>query len=148
MFAEEQAQIMNALLSGGFPPGMSIPAGISDDTMPPADANPLAALMSSMNAGGPNPFSGVPPTRMQTVQKPKSFLQKSTPLIHLVLGWILLAYFVIWKEPEAYDYQSHGLLGSEKAWKRWAELKWASAGEGWGVQPLVSNSDVLAWVKD
>lgn len=134
---EEQAQIMNAFLGGAFPTGGFNPAGISDGDVPP-DANPLAALMSSMNAGGPNPFAGMSQAQTQTAPKPKSFLQKFMPLIHLVAMWILLAYFVIWKEPEVYDSQTHELFVSEKTWKRWAELNWTSAGEGWGVQPLVS----------
>ncbi len=68
---------------------------------------------------------------------PKTFLQKVMPLIHLLVAWILLAYFVAWKEPEVFEEKSHGSLTSGGVWSRWAQLGWKHPGEGFGVQLVV-----------
>ncbi|KAJ3551164.1 hypothetical protein NM688_g4873 [Phlebia brevispora] len=64
----------------------------------------------------------------------KTLLQKVLPLIHVVAAWLLLAYFVFWKEPETFSERAYGVVGSENRWSRWAELSRRKPDETWGVQ--------------
>ncbi|EKM60550.1 uncharacterized protein PHACADRAFT_246560 [Phanerochaete carnosa HHB-10118-sp] len=106
--------------------------------------HPLNALMSMMSSGGGQGGAGMPPgmvppnTNMfnQTPDRPakKTFLQKLMPLVHLVAGWMLLAYFVLWKEPQAFEVQPHTSGSTGSAWSRWAELAWRKPEDSWGVQ--------------
>lgn len=120
-----------------------IPSGASDTSSQSPPDDPLAALMQSFNQpGAQSPlgaFSGFAPPQPPAPPKPKTLLQKLIPLIHILAAWILLAYFVLWREPAAFDAQSHGAGGaSGDWWRRWAELGWKHPGDGWGVQALVS----------
>ncbi|CCM06486.1 uncharacterized protein FIBRA_08755 [Fibroporia radiculosa] len=118
---EQFRQLQEALASGGPFPSMS-----------PSENDPLAALMSTMSQ--PGGMSGMP-SQKAAVIKPKTRLQRLMPFIHLLASWILLAYFVIWKEPDDYNRRTHGSQ-PENAWRRWAELGWKDAGDTWGVQPV------------
>ena len=149
---EQQQQFMQALLaassgagstagstgSGGLP--LSSPIGDSgpfDPNSPPMD-NPFAALMGMAGAGGPGgPGAGMFPPGMSmppgmgmgvdtTPPKPKSRLQKALPILHLVVMWVMLAYFVFWAEPRAYaesvPLHGSGSTGVVGMWDRWALL--------------------------
>jgi len=143
---EQQQQFMQALLaassgagstagstgSGGLP--LSSPIGDSgpfDPNSPPMD-NPFAALMGMAGAGGPGgPGAGMFPPGMgmgvdTTPPKPKSRLQKALPILHLVVMWVMLAYFVFWAEPRAYaesvPLHGSGSTGVVGMWDRWALL--------------------------
>ena len=88
---------------------------------------------------GGGAFPGFVPPQPPAPPKPKTLLQKFIPIIHILAAWILLGYFVLWREPAAFELQSHGAGGaSADWWRRWAELGWKNPGDGWGVQALVS----------
>lgn len=120
---EQMRQLREALASAG--PLPSLPSS--------EDGDPLAALMANMA----QPRMPGMSAEKAVMAKPKTRLQKLMPFIHLLACWALLGYFVIWREPESYESRTHH-SDSESFWRRWAELGWKSAEEGWGVQPIVS----------
>lgn len=103
---EQQQQFMNALLGGGPPasflPGLPRPPTADAGAPQPApDADPLAALMSSLAqfqgagqdqqngfappAGMFTPPAGMfPPAQTAPPKPPKTLLQRVMPLIHLL----------------------------------------------------------------
>ena len=159
---EQQQQLLDALRGGpGRPPQLpgqqrlpSSSSSVNDQPQDtPAQEDPLAALLTAMTQqqkeGGQEMFGNIPGMTMQppTPPAPKTLLQKVMPLVHLVAAWLLFAYFVIWKEPEAYDVRSHGSVLAQSRWKRWAEMGWKNPVDGWGVQAVVrsefSNAGLL-----
>ncbi|KAH9949469.1 hypothetical protein B0H21DRAFT_889723 [Amylocystis lapponica] len=141
---EQQTQFLNALLGGSPRPAAAhgqprIPSA-SESSLPPDD-NPMAALMANMaqftEANGSVPPGGVMPGfEKAVVSKSKSTLQKFMPIIHLITCWALLAYFVLWREPAAYETRSYGAALSGGRWQRWAELGSKRPEDGWGVQAV------------
>ncbi|TCD60795.1 hypothetical protein EIP91_009508 [Steccherinum ochraceum] len=148
---EQQQQLLSALMGGAaggpslFPGQPQLPSsgpsgGSSTDG--PAPEDPLAAMFSAMTqqqGGAQGMFgAGMPGMNMQppAPPTPKTLVQKLMPLVHLVAAWVLLAYFVIWKEPEVYDTQSYRSFLVQGRWRRWAELGHKSATDGWGVQTV------------
>ncbi|KAI0757546.1 hypothetical protein C8Q80DRAFT_1092190 [Daedaleopsis nitida] len=158
---EQQQQFMNALMgaaaSGNFPgagpeqprsrlasassstAAPSSTAG-SSTAAPPSVDDPMAALMSALQQGGGGappgfqfPGAGVAPA--QAAPKRKTVLQKLMPIVHIVCAWALLAYFVIRREPEVHEAQTHGAV-SEGVWRRWAELSWKAPEDSWSVQTV------------
>ena len=75
-----------------------------------------------------------------TVPKPRTLLEKLMPMIHLFAAWILLTYFIVWREPASFAEKALESVsgGSGSWWQRWAELAWKSPKDGWGVQAVVS----------
>ncbi|PIL30776.1 hypothetical protein GSI_06944 [Ganoderma sinense ZZ0214-1] len=159
---EQQQQFMNAMLnaaaSGRFPgigpvseqqrPRASstassttaVASSVAGSSAPPPTEDPMAALMAAFQQGGagtppafPFPGTGKAPSEVAP-PKPKTLLQKLLPIIHIISAWALLAYFAIWREPEAYNTKTHG--SQESHWRRWAELSWKSPEDGWGVQTV------------
>ncbi|KAF8168444.1 hypothetical protein B0H34DRAFT_761211 [Crassisporium funariophilum] len=141
---EQQQQFLQALMNASSSPlPQSSPIGDPipmDSTLPPMD-NPFDALLGAQNGAGVGggmfpPFgpgmSGKASAGNEESQQTK--LQKAMPLIHILAMWCLLAYFVLWFEPQA-----HGAVTGENVrilgtglWKRWSEL---------GQQnPLLSNA--------
>lgn len=120
---EEQLRQLQEMLTG---------VGASP-SLPELGEDPFAAMMSSLVQPGNTPRI---PAEDAAMVKPKTRLQKMIPLIHLLAAWALLAYFVLWKEPEKYESLTHDAT-SENFWGRWAELGWKSPREGWGVQTVV-----------
>ena len=114
--------------------------------MPPSD-DPMAAMMQALMSGqapqmgsmgamgGPSPLF---PGQQEVQTRPKSLLQKILPLIHLFSTWILLAFFVFFKEPEEYR-EGLNSSGNLSLWQRWGDLSWREAKAGLGVQVVVSN---------
>ncbi|KAI1790490.1 hypothetical protein LXA43DRAFT_507118 [Ganoderma leucocontextum] len=159
---EQQQQFMNAMLnaaaSGRFPGVGPVPeqqrprasstassttavaSSVAGSSAPPPAEDPMAALMAALQQGGAGappafPFPGAGKTPSQNAPpRPKTLLQKLLPIIHIISAWALLAYFSLWKEPEAYDAKTHG--SRESHWRRWAELSWKSPEDGWGVQTV------------
>ncbi|CAL1697030.1 unnamed protein product [Somion occarium] len=147
---EQQRQLMQALLGGGSAQGNAfsgpqprIPSGPSPDQ---AAEDPLLALMQSLTAAdqpGQAGFGGQPPAAAfpgfaspPLPPKPKTLVQKLMPLIHVVAAWIVLTYFVIWREPQEFEETNHVVSSSGDWWRRWAELGWKIPGDGWGVQAV------------
>ncbi|KAL1952391.1 hypothetical protein VTO73DRAFT_1540 [Trametes versicolor] len=152
---DQQAQFMNALLgaSARAPEQQArLPSSSSSATAAPAlgpDAplgdDPMATLMAALQQGGAGegappgfqfPGAGTGMMGMAPPPKPKTLLQKLMPLIHVLSAWFLLAYFVSWKEPEAYEAKTHGSELASSRWRRWAELGWKSPDDGFGVQTV------------
>ncbi|KAI0344198.1 hypothetical protein BDW22DRAFT_1406601 [Trametopsis cervina] len=146
---EQQSRLLNALMAGA---AQSQTRSAAQTPLPPAldgggaplpEGDPLAALMAMMGPQGengdvPNPFGqGMMPQNLFGPPPPaapaeRTLLQKLMPIVHLIAGWTLLAYFVIWKEPAAYNSKPH--LTNDGGWRRWAELGWERPKDGWGVQ--------------
>ncbi|KAI0641087.1 hypothetical protein C8Q79DRAFT_991594 [Trametes meyenii] len=151
---EQQAQFMNALLGAAAraPEQPRLPSSSAAASSASASAStpepmgdPMAALMSALQQGGGGagappgfqfPGAGMGTAAPSTNPKPKTFVQKAMPIIHIVAAWVLLVYFVLWKEPEAYEAKTHGAELAESRWRRWAELGWKSPEDGWGVQTV------------
>jgi hypothetical protein len=101
-----------------------------DPSLPPLD-NPLAAMLFGGAAGlgggaDPKQQQLFPPgfqqqTTAQPVKPPSKF-QKYLPLVHLVVLWALLGYFVLWFEPKVYETNVVDAFPSAGFWGRWSEL--------------------------
>ncbi|KAI0762475.1 hypothetical protein C8Q74DRAFT_1371505 [Fomes fomentarius] len=160
---EQQQQLMNAFLgaaaSGQLPGvGAEQPRPRATSTSPSSTAaasttaasstaapstadDPMAALMSALQQGGAGappghqfPGAGFGPAQ-SAPPKPKTLLQKLMPIVHIISAWTLLAYFILWKEPEVHEASTHG-ASSEGVWRRWAELSWKPAEDSWSVQTV------------
>ena len=146
----QQRQFMHALMGGQGGPGLA-PLGTSG-TQPDLDPfagmnvgggnDSLSALISQLQVQGGVPSSTPPLQTQGTPPKPRTIIQKLLPLIHFICVWALLAYFVIWKEPEVFDSVTYGTLNGKglSLWgRRWGELRERNTtGAGWGVQAVVS----------
>jgi GET complex subunit GET2 len=148
---EQQRQFLNALISGAPIPASS--TGLPQFLHPPTGAeslgsgdDPLSALMSQFsqfdNSKGAINASGKAPAAAP--QQLRTRIQKLMPLVHLVAVWCLLGYFVLWREPKAFEDQTHGAVLTDRLWTRWAELSWRNTAKegGLGVQFLVSLAHV------
>ncbi|KAF8170365.1 hypothetical protein BJ912DRAFT_149475 [Pholiota molesta] len=140
--SEQQQQFMQALMNASSGPGGAFPqlpsdadSGVAQDMSIGAIDNPFAALMGGQAPGGAGggmfpPFGpgmegmGAKFPGMMEPPKEKTKLQKMLPLLHLIAMWCLLAYFVLWGEPNVHreitgediSWNTMGL------WKRWASL--------------------------
>ena len=96
----------------------------------------MMSQLSKMNseqggAAGKAPAPAAPP-------KPPTRVQKWMPLLHLMFMWCLLAFFVLWKEPQVFVEKTAGAV-EVAFWKRWPKLvTQGTLGGGWGVQVVVS----------
>ncbi|KAG9310382.1 hypothetical protein JVU11DRAFT_9517 [Chiua virens] len=134
---EHQRQFMQALMGGALNPAAapSQPSPPPPSAVPPGEdplANMMAQLakMSPPQGGGPAGKVPVPPAS----PKPPTHLQKWMPLLHLVCMWSLLAFFVLWKEPQVFVEKTAGAV-DVAFWKRWPKLVTQGTLEGvWGVQ--------------
>ncbi|KAJ8462535.1 hypothetical protein ONZ45_g17896 [Pleurotus djamor] len=138
---EQQAQFMQALM-GGLPgaspllPGMPRPdSSISNnDGIPPTPPDdPFAALMTSLQQQQQHPMNDQPSGKTPAaVQTPPSKLQKIMPFIHLAAMWMLLGYFVLFKEPEMFKERTSSV--DVGVWSRWGELmRSPSVAGAWGI---------------
>jgi len=94
-----------------------------DSTLPPID-NPFNALLAAQAGGGSGGgvFPPFAPTGNDDVPEPTK-LQKAMPLLHILAMWCLLAYFVLWAEPQMYSAVNGEDVGNVVGlWRRWAEL--------------------------
>jgi len=110
-------------IGGPLPQGSELTSLLSSFSQFPGAVPDPATKSGATNTYGKAP---APPTR----------LQKILPLIHLLSVWCLLAYFVLWREPQAFREGTAGVV-EEDWWVRWAKLAWRNAGDvGWGVQAV------------
>ncbi|GLB36710.1 hypothetical protein LshimejAT787_0309970 [Lyophyllum shimeji] len=132
---QQQQQFMQALMAANSLsrspeslPGLT-PTDV-DPTLPPLD-NPLAAMLFPQgdNAFPPGAGAGAagkaPAAAAAAVDPPPpTRLQKLMPFVHLISMWCLLAYFVLYKEPQAYLEAGGSVEATHGAglWRRWAEL--------------------------
>jgi hypothetical protein len=120
---EQQKQFLEALMGASTPsfqPRALHSANVVNDSSTRTESDPLTSLMS----------------KSQTVLSVNSLVnelgvtapmrrRKLLPLIHLVTIWVLVAYFVFFQEPKAF--QTHGTTVAGGQWRRWAKLGSASA---------------------
>lgn len=135
---EQQQQFLRALLSGTPPTG----SPLDPDVLGPNGAmteDPLLALMSNFTAGaGAGKGAGSMPLS-QAEARPKTMTQKLLPILHVFSVWALVAFFVIWMEPEAFRAQNSAVVPSSNTWNRWAQLATGSVeGSLWRVETVVS----------
>ena len=134
---EQQQQFLQALLSGAPPPRtFDVNAQVSDGAVPD---DPLLALLSSMGMqGGMGQGAKVAP-QSRTEPKPKTAIQKLLPLLHVIAVWALLAFFIFWREPEAFQARNSVVVSSGNIWNRWAKLASGTAAQStWGIEIVVS----------
>lgn len=120
---------MGAAPASPLPQSPLDPFAPVDPTLPPMD-NPLAMLFqqaaNNTDGAGPMfpPFGGMKGGKGPAVDgvqaREPTKLQKAMPLLHMLAMWCLLAYFVLWMEPKAYEQFGAGEVVS--VWRRWAEL--------------------------
>ena len=152
---EQQRRLLAAMMgnAGAIPPPQQQQRRASSvPPQGPSPEDPLSALlaMSAQQEGGDMPpmpdflkNMAPPPT---AVARPKTLLEKLLPIVHLAAAWILLAYFIFWKEPEAYESRTYGAVKSDNRWTRWADLARRRPEEGWGVQFVVSTTSAYRWI--
>lgn len=148
VWSEEQQQaFMQALMGGTAPPQFpqsQLPAAASNATTAPTPGDPLAAMMSSLQQMDPSRGATGKFPAPPAPEKPPSTLRKFMPLLHILCSWCILAYFLLFKEPQVFFERSGG--ASDTVWKRWAELAWRiPSSEGWGVQFVVSALRSHLW---
>ncbi|THV01224.1 hypothetical protein K435DRAFT_776070 [Dendrothele bispora CBS 962.96] len=75
---------------------------------------------------GPGLGAGMGPGMATEPPKPKTLLQRLMPLVHWIAMWALLAYFVLFREPQVHEAASGSSLsgsGWQGIWSRWSELE-------------------------
>jgi GET complex subunit GET2 len=135
---EQRQEFLQALL-GSTPPNEPHPVGINVASgLPGAEPeDPLLAFMSSLGAGGAS--------QSKMEEKPKTFVQKLLPLLHLIAVWALVAFFIFWMEPESFRARHSTVISSSGLWNRWARLASGPADRSsWGIEVQVSLSLVAA----
>ena len=132
---------------GAGQPSLNVPPSMgtgpnADTTSPPVD-DPISALFSSLGGQG-NATPGV------VSQRPRTLVQKLIPVLHVLSMLAMLAWFVVWKEPEIFaanwSASTTKLEGSEQAtgydyefgWGRWARLA-RGPPAGLAILPLVRH---------
>jgi len=130
-----QRRYLTAVMNG--PALVPSAPGASDAESMHSSEDPFAALMSKIGAQHPPNASGKAPAA-DSIQS-HSRIQRFIPLVHLITIWCLLVYFVLWREPEVFEEQTHGAVINNGRWRRWAELGWRNTMKegGWGVQLVV-----------
>ncbi|KAN0101124.1 hypothetical protein V8E55_001108 [Tylopilus felleus] len=139
---KQQHQFMQALMSSALNPSQTQtqpqPLPLPPFATPPVADDPFASMMAQLSqmsaaqggaAAGMAPAAPAPP-------KPATRLQKWMPLLHLVCIWCLLAFFVLWKEPQVFVEKTVGAV-EVAFWKRWPKLvTQGTLGGSWGVQVI------------
>ncbi len=96
--------------------------------------DPLLTFMTKFSAGAG--AGGIP--LPQTEARPKTLTQKLLPILHVLSVWALVAFFVFWKEPEAFRAQNSVVVPSSNVWNRWARLATGPVKGGlWSVETIV-----------
>lgn len=126
-----QQQFIQALRGDAVLP--RIPPFFPGNEFDSDSGDPLSVLTSQLPQGNPGQAFSISPTP----KPPPTRLKKLLPTLHLLSVWVLLAYFVLWREPEVFEAQTFGVNALEGRWKRWAELGRGTVKEGWGVQVVV-----------
>jgi GET complex subunit GET2 len=104
--------------------------------------DPLLAFLQPSLEGVLQGARGVSSSQME--EKPKTFVHKILPLLHLIAMWALVAFFIFWREPESFRARHSAVVSSGGVWNRWAQLAGGPADLSWSVEPEVSLSLVTA----
>ena len=106
----------------------------------------LIAFMSSLGVDpgviGPGVGSV---SRSKAGAKAKTVIQKLLPILHVVAVWALVAFFIFWREPEAFRARNSALVSTGDIWNRWARLATGPAEQSsWGIEIVVSLPLIVA----
>jgi hypothetical protein len=136
---EQQQQFLQALLGGPLP---SEPRPLSfntPDTNSAVPDDPLIALLSSLGAGAGMGRGAGAVSQSRVEAKTKSFIQKLLPVLHVFAVWALAAFFIFWREPEAFRARNSAVVSTGDVWNRWARLASGPAEQStWGIEIVVS----------
>jgi len=100
---------------------------------------PAATMMAQLAQMNPQGGAAGKAPALPAAPKPPTRVQKWMPLFHLMCMWCLLAFFVLWKEPQVFVEKTAGAV-EVALWKRWPRLMTqATLGDAWGVQAVVSG---------
>lgn len=78
-------------------------------------------------------------------EKPKTVIQKLLPILHVIAVWALVAFFIFWREPEAFRARNSAVVSTGDIWNRWARLASGPAERSsWGIETVVSLPLVTA----
>lgn len=139
---EQQQQFLQTLLGGPPPRPFDVNAPVTNSAVPD---DPLIALMSSLGVdSGVGPGAGTA-SRPKTEAKPKTVIQKLLPILHVIAVWALVAFFIIWREPEAFRARNSAVVSTGDIWNRWAWLASKPAEQSsWGIEIVVSFPLIVA----
>ena len=135
----QQQQLLQALL-GGPPPreprAFDVNAPLTNNAAPD---DPLLALLSGLGIEGGHGRGRETLSQPRTEPKPKTLIQKLLPLLHVISVWVLVAFFIFWREPEAFRERNSVAIPSGNIWSRWARLASETAKQStWGIEIVVS----------
>ena len=142
---EQQQQFLQTLL-GGPPPSEPLPfnlnAPVSNSAVPD---DPLIALMTSLGVDPDIGQGAGAASQSKPEAKPKSVIQKLLPILHVIAVWALIAFFIFWREPEAFRARNSAVVSTGNIWNRWARLTSGPAEQSsWGIEIVVSLPLVVA----
>jgi len=142
---EQQQQFLQTLLGG---PPLSEPRPFNVNTPVTNSAVPDDPLMALMSSLGVDPGIGRgagPVSQSKAGVKQKTFIQKLLPVLHVIAVWTLVAFFIFWREPEAFRAQNSAVVSTGDIWNRWARLASGPAEQNsWGIEMVVSLPLVVA----
>ena len=136
---EQQQQFLQTLL-GGPPPSephpFNVNAPVTNSVVPD---DPLIALMSSLGVDpGIGRGTGAA-SQPKAEAKPKTVIQRLLPILHVITVWALVAFFIFWREPEAFRARNFAVVSTGDIWNRWARLASTPAEQSsWGIEIVVS----------
>lgn len=135
---DQQRQFMQALMGGAVNPAPAFQSPPPSFATPPPADDPFATMMAQLSRMNPAQ-GGAAADKAPAPPKPPTRLQKWMPLLHLVCMWCLLAFFVLWKEPQVFVEKTAGAV-EVALWRRWPKLvTQGTLGGAWGVQVVVSG---------
>ena len=143
--SEQQQQFLQSLL-GGPPPSEPHPFNVTAPvTNSPVPDDPLIALMSSLGVDPGIGRGAGAVSQSKAEAKPKTVIQKLLPILHVIAVWALVAFFILWREPEAFRARSSAVVSTGNIWNRWARLASSPAEQSsWGIEIVVSLPLVVA----
>lgn len=150
---EQQQEFIRALMNApeqaaqrsiaSEPTASQAGAGLNAD----AGDDPMAAMLNALTQmtgqGVPSGFGDIPgmppmPGADIPVTPTRNLFVKLRPLLHLLASWILLAFFALKMEPEAYADQNHTTAIPPGMLERWARLAWRAPEDFFAVRAVVS----------
>jgi len=132
---EQQQQFLQALLGGALPReprSFDVHTPLANSAGPD---DPLLAFLSGLGIEGGIGRGAEAVSLSRTEPKPKTFIQKLLPLLHVIAVWALVAFFIFWREPEMFQARNSVVVSSGNIWNRWARLASGPAEQStWGIE--------------
>ncbi len=136
---EQQQQFLQALLGGTLPReprSFDVHTPLANSAGPD---DPLLAFLSGLGIEGGIGRGAEAVSQSRTEPKPKTFIQKLLPLLHVIAVWALVAFFIFWREPEMFQARNSVVVSSGNISNRWARLASGPAEQStWGIEIVVS----------